>query len=150
MNKKLISRASEILELRAIGGYVEGKTGYYSSVALIDLDGYPSISTISISKADGIRTLYYITSIDSNAVKRIQKDNRGCVNLNSDLYHISLVGTFEVLTDLPTKKEMWYDGAQEHFSGPEDPNLCILRFTTERYNILIMENDDYEFDAGKL
>ena len=39
---------------------------------------------------------------------------------------------------------------KEHFFGPEDPDLCILRFTTERYNILIMENDEYEFDTGKL
>ena len=150
MNKKLISRAGEIIKSRAIGDYIEGNTGYYSSVALIDFDGFPTISTISISKADGIKTLFYITSLDSNAVKRIQKNNRACVNINSDLYHISLVGTFEVFTDLQTKQDMWYDGAKEHFSGPDDPNLCILRFTTERYNILIMENDDYEFDAGNI
>ena len=150
MNTKLITRAGEIISSRALGNYAEGNSGYYSSLALIDFDGYPTVSTLSISKADGVRTLYYITSLDSNAAKRAKNNNRASVCINADLYHISLVGTIEVLTDLPTKNEMWYSGAEEHFSGPDDPNLCILRFTTERYNILIMENDDYDFEVGKI
>ena len=151
MNKNLITRAEEILASRAIGGgYVEGKTGYFSSIAQIDLDDYPTITTMSFSKADGIRSLSYCTTLDSNAAKRAQKNNRACVNVNSDLYHISLVGTLEILTDPAVKKEMWYTGCEEHFSGPDDPNMCVLHFTTERYNILIMENDDYDFDVGRL
>ena len=33
---------------------------------------------------------------------------------------------------------MWIDGFCEvHWSGPEDVNYCILKFTTERYNLWI-------------
>ena len=150
MNDKLISRASEILASRAIGDYVEGNTGYYSTLALIDFDGYPTTTTISFSKSEGIRSLAFCTSLESNAAKRAQKNNRASVCVNSDGYHISLVGTIEILTDLPTKQEMWYGGLEEYFTGPEDPNFCVLRFTTERYNILIFELGEEEFDTGKL
>ena len=36
---------------------------------------------------------------------------------------------------------MWYEGFTNHFSGPEDPNFCVLRFNTERYNLLIDWNE---------
>ena len=32
---------------------------------------------------------------------------------------------------------MWYEGLKNHFSGPDDPNYCVLRFKTERYNLMI-------------
>ncbi|GHU96474.1 hypothetical protein FACS1894208_11130 [Clostridia bacterium] len=41
------------------------------------------------------------------------------------------------MTDLAVKQEMWYDGLEEHFSGADDPNFCVLRFVTNRYNLLV-------------
>jgi general stress protein 26 len=41
------------------------------------------------------------------------------------------------LTDPDVKKEMWYGGLANHFNGPEDPNYCVLRFKTQRYNLLV-------------
>lgn len=35
------------------------------------------------------------------------------------------------------KQEMWYEGLKNHFRGPDDPNYCVLRFHTERYNLLV-------------
>jgi general stress protein 26 len=32
---------------------------------------------------------------------------------------------------------MWYPGLEQNFSGPDDPDYCVLRFETERYNLLI-------------
>ena len=116
-------------------GYIGGGMEGYCALALIDEDGYPSASTLSISKADGIRWITFLSGLDSNKVKRINKCNRGSVCLNSTKYNITLVGTLEVLTDSTMKKEMWQEPLRGIYSGPEDPVYCVIRFHTERYNI---------------
>ena len=56
------------------------------------------------------------------------------------------LGTIEILTDAEIKKDMWYKGLENHFNGPEDPNYCVLRFKTNRYNLLI----DWKEVSGNL
>ncbi len=106
-------------------------------LALMDLDGYPTASTITASKADGINWITFCTGLGGTRTNRINKCNRASVCFNDDDYNITLIGTMEILTDLEVKGEMWYEGLTNHFSGPEDPNYCVLRFKTERYNLLI-------------
>ena len=139
MNEKIILKAGEI---------VEQNTGErtYCELALIDLEGYPTVSTITVSKADGINWLTFCTGIGSDKANRIKKCNRASVCFNSDEYNITLVGTMDIITDPDVKNEMWYGGLSNHFSGPEDPNYCVLRFKTERYNLLV----DWKEAKGRL
>ncbi len=134
MDKEIIKKAGEI---------VEKNTGEltYCVLSLIDLDGYPTASTITASKAEGIKWITFCTGLGGTRTNRISKNNRASVCLNSDDYNITLVGTIDILTDLEIKKEMWYEGLTNHFSGPEDPNFCVLRFNTERYNLFIDWNE---------
>jgi general stress protein 26 len=132
MNEEIIARAGEIVASKTGGGN-EG----YCVLALIDNDGFPTTSTISASKADGINWITFCTGIGSNKTKRIEKCNRASVCFDSIDHNITLVGTIEVLTDPQIKKEMWYKGLENHFNGPEDPNYCVLRFRTNRYNLLV-------------
>ncbi|MCL2422000.1 MAG: pyridoxamine 5'-phosphate oxidase family protein, partial [Defluviitaleaceae bacterium] len=69
--------------------------------------------------------------------KRIQRDNRAAVCFESGSYSITLKGRLEILTDAETKHENWYSGIEDHFSGPDDPNYCVLRFTTEKYSLFV-------------
>lgn len=130
MNEEIISRAGEI---------VAQNTGErtYCALALIDLDGYPTVSTITASKADGINWLTFCTGLGSDKTDRIIKCNNASVCFNSNEYNITLVGTIDIITDQDVKKEMWYGGLVNHFSGPQDPIYCVLRFKTERYNLLV-------------
>lgn len=132
MNEEIIARAAEIVAKKTGGGN-EG----YCVLTLIDNDGYPTASTISASKADGINWITFGTGLGSNKTNRIEKCNRASVCFNAVDHNITLVGTIEILTDPDIKKEMWYNGLENHFSGPEDPNYCVLRFKTERYNLLV-------------
>jgi hypothetical protein len=59
---------------------------------------------------------------------------------------ITLRGRLEILTDAKTKQENWYSGLESHFSGADDPNYCVLQFTTERYKLFI----DWEETEGGL
>lgn len=132
MNTEIIAKANKIIEEKTVGGD-EG----FCALTLIDLDDYPTTSTISVSKADGINWLTFCTGFGSDKTKRIERCNKASVCFNSVNHNITLVGTIEVLTDAEMKKEMWYHGLENHFSGPEDPNYCVLRFTTNRYNLFV-------------
>ncbi len=130
MNKEIITKAGEIIEKNT------GESTF-CVLALIDLDGYPTVSTISALKADGINWITFCTGFGGTRTTRINNCNRASVCFNAMDYNITLVGTIEIMTDLHVKKEMWYEGLTNHFSGPEDPNYCVLLFKTERYNLLI-------------
>jgi general stress protein 26 len=113
-------------------------------LALIDTDGYPTASTITVSKTEGIKWLTFVVNFNSNKSKRVNQNNRASVcftslpkNSTDPLYNITLVGKIEVITDQKIKEEMWWDDCNEHFSGTNDPNYCVLKFTTERYNLFI-------------
>lgn len=139
MNKEIIARAGEIIEKNT------GEASY-CVLALIDSEGYPSASTISASKADGINWITFCTGISGTRPARINNCNRASVCFNGSDYNITLVGTMEVLTDSEIKKEMWYDGLSNHFTGPEDSSYCVLRFKTKRYNLLV----DWKEARGRL
>ncbi len=131
MSKELILKAEEIVAQNT-------RDDSYCVLALIDAKGYPTASTITVSKAKGIERLTFCTGVESNKAKRIANSNRASVCFNKDgAYNVSLVGTIEIITDPDVKKEMWYDGLVNHFSGPADPNYCVLQFITERYNLLV-------------
>jgi len=133
MSQKIIDRATSV-----IAGKAKGGNHGCCVLALIDEDGYPTASTLSVSKAEGIREVTFCTGLDSNKAARIRASNRASVCFSSEEYNITLVGTIEVLTDSETKKEMWYDGCEEYFpGGTEDPNYCVLRFRTKRYSLFL-------------
>ena len=140
MNQDVIKKASEIIASKAnyVGGGMEG----YAVLALIDEDGYPSASALTIAKADGINWLTFATSPDSNKAKRIAKNMRASVCVASSSYNITLVGTIEVVDDINTKKETWFEPMSHMWSGPEDPNFYLIRFKTERYNIFVVEGEE--------
>jgi len=141
MNQEIIKRAGEVIASKAnyIGGGMEG----HAVLALIDENGYPTASTLTIAKADGINWLTFCTSPDSNKIKRILKNGQASVCLGTREYNITLVGTVEVVTDAKTKKDNWLepmnDGA--HWSGPDDPNFCVIKFSTQRYNLYFASDD---------
>jgi general stress protein 26 len=142
MNQELISMAEKIIMSKTdyIGDGMEG----YCVLALMDEEGYPSASTLSISKADGIKWLTFLSGLKSNKVKRINQCNRGSVCINSSTFNITLVGILEVLTDPDTKREMWQAPLRSMYSGPDDPEYCVIRFHTKRYHIFFADGGSEE------
>ena len=140
MHQDLIKKASEIIEAKK--DYPNDGMDGYAVVSLIDENGYPTSSTMSISKADGISWLTFLSDADGTKAKRIAKSNKACVCLASGEYHISLTGTMAVITDNETKKANWQDAIVEHFNANwDDPGWAVLRFTTEHYNLFFAADD---------
>ena len=146
MSQETIRQANDIINAKT--GYVGGGMEGYAALSLIDEEGYPTTSTLTIVKADGIKWLTFATSPDDNKAKRIEKCSRASVCINSSEYNITLVGTIEIVTDMEIKKDMWLEpmNGSEHWTGYDDPNFCVLRFTTERYNLYV----GYEEARGNL
>ena len=141
MNEKLITRAEEIIAEKT-----RDKSTAHCTLAQIDLDGFPTAATITASRAKGIGQIFFCSGLPSNWAKRAQNDNRASICFNSAEYNITLVGILEIVTDPETKKDMWYDAMSNHFSGPEDSQYCVLRFTTQRYSLLV----DWQEGRGAL
>ena len=130
MSQEIIERAGEIISRQT------GSKGH-CVLALLDEAGCPTASTISPAQAEGIRQITFCTGLCGNSAKRSKQCPRACVCFSTAEYNISLVGSIEVLTDEATRHATWYEGLEHHFSGPDDPNFCVLRFKTERYNLLV-------------
>ncbi len=145
MNTKVIAKANEIVNGKS--GFIGGGMDGWVSLALIDDNGYPVITTISIAKANGINWLTFVPGSGRNSVKRASKCNRACVCINSRYYHISLVGTVDILTDANSKKDNWMEPLKEYWNGPEEADYCVLRFTTEQYTIYLIDKD---FENGEI
>ena len=146
MNQEIIEKAEAIINSKT--GYIGDGMEGYAALSLIDENGYPTTSTLTIVKADGIKWLTFATSPVRNSFQRAVKCNRASVCINSSEYSITLVGTIEIVTDMETKKDMWLErmNNSEHWTGYDDSNFCILRFNTERYSLFV----DYEEVAGIL
>jgi len=132
MNAKLFEKANEMI-----------KTFKYASFGVIDESGYPSVSAISLQNPDNISELYFTTTMDSNKVKRLQKNNKASINCYTSMNNITLVGEAEIFSDQETKSKYWQDwvelGSDIYSSGVSDPNYCFVRFTTKRVALWIDE-----------
>jgi general stress protein 26 len=146
MNDLLLEKAKEIINKCTAHTRDSGLT-FDWTMALTDEFGYPSASMISASRADGTNWITFCTGVNANKPNRIRKDPRACIYLfeSKSFTGISLIGKVELLTDLETKKQMWYEELGDHFKSAEDENLCVLMFKPERYNIFI----DYQNISGE-
>ena len=145
MNEKAIARAEEIIKSKT----AEVNMGAGVTLSLLDHEGYPTTSTLSISKAEGIRQLTFTVALDSNKAKRAKANSRASVCIFGDdfeggaYYNITLVGDVEILTDPEIKKAAWYQGLECHFpGGADDPNYCVIKFVTKRYNLWVDVEED--------
>lgn len=137
MSEQLIKKASTIIYERS-GKQAGTNTPSFCSLAVVDSNGYPHITTITTSKSDGIKTIYLCTGLNSKVIERIKNSNKTSICFNSNEYTFTLDGTAEIVIDSSIKEEMWYDGLKNHFKeGASDPNYCVIKFNTHNYSLLI-------------
>ncbi len=129
LQEQLVQKAAGIIQSHC-------NEGGYCALTLMDTDDRPTTTTITPSKAEGIRWITFCTGFGTRT-ERIQLCKDACVCFNSPEYHISLKGSMEVITDPDVKREMWYDGMANHYDSPEDPGYVVLKFTADSYNLFI-------------
>lgn len=111
--------------------------GTYCILSQKELDGTLTSSPITAAKINGMEEVFFGTGLGSNKVARITADPRVSVCFASDDGYVTLNGIMEVLIDPKVKKAVWYEGLENHFTGPEDAGYCVLRLTTREYKMMI-------------
>lgn len=97
----------------------------------VTTDGYPRALAVSVARLDGIKSIWFATSLSSQKVNNFALNPKAgvCAVRYGDC--LSLVGNIMVLTDSATKQSCWRDELQRFFpQGPLDPDFCVLHFRT--------------------
>jgi len=79
-------------------------------------------------------SLYVNTFAQSRKVGQIKENPNVHVIVGGSMEdmsraYVNIVATAEVLDDIETKKTFWFDELKKYFSGPDDPNLVVLKIT---------------------
>ena len=110
----------------------------HAVMAVIDENGYPSASAVTIEQSTGITDVLFSAGVSGNKVIRIAKNNKGSVCIVvGDTTNITLVGTLTVHTDIETKRKVWDGKWDGMWSGPEDEDYCVISIKTERYSLWV-------------
>lgn len=119
--QELITEAEKLLDRNA--------TSY---LATIDEQGCPAIRGMMIARHEGIKTVWYTSYTSSRKVGNLAANDRACVyvwDTAEKLKALALTGTAQVVTDPEVKRALWDDSALIYYSGPDDPEYCVIRFT---------------------
>ena len=143
MNEKLFKKANYMI-----------RNFEYASFGVIDENEYPSASVVSLQNPETITELYLTTTMDSNKVRRLQKNNKASINCYTTMNNITLVGEAEIFFDEETKNKYWQNwvslGCDIYPDGVTDPNYCIIKFTTKRVSLWIDdEGGEFTLDAKR-
>lgn len=119
-------------------------------VGIVDKQGYPNVATRSIIQPNNIYYCYFSTNTSGNLATSIMNNNKGSVCIREDNNNVTLVGTFEIITDMNIKKELWIDWFINYYKqGVKDPEYCIIKFTCERVSLWI-DNEYIRFSLEEI
>ena len=125
--------------LDVIEGSQQPKTG---ALATVNERGRPCVRIMTFKHESLI--LYSVTSLKSKKVAHMRNNpfvsiemSRNITRLDSD--YIVAEAKAEIITDDKVKKHFWDETLSVYFSGPEDPDYCILKFTPETIDYMGLE-----------
>jgi len=129
MHTKLLEKAKQMIQ-----------TCENAAFGVIDEQGYPSVSAISLCEPKCVSELYFTTTLDSNKCKRLQKTNKASICYYTEANNLTLVGEADIITDQEMKRKCWQDWFIHIYPGGDtDPNYCVIKFTTKRVSLWIDE-----------
>ena len=114
-------------------------------------DGQPWVRYV-MTHGTGDLTLYVNTFAQSRKVAQIKADPNVHVILGAnpedmEQPYLNIAATAEVLDDAETRKRFWSDELKAYFSGPDDPNLVVLKITPSMIELMSpgkMQPDVYQ------
>jgi general stress protein 26 len=82
---------------------------------------------------DDLKTVWFSTNTSSRKVGQIQNDPRACIYFvdNAHFKGLRLIGKAEILLDPASKRKLWQPWFEQYYTGPEDPDYAMVRFTTD-------------------
>lgn len=98
--------------------------------ASITENGKPWVRYV-VGKVDNQLVFRFCTFIGSRKVGQIRKNpnvhiSLGAKDLETAKHWIQVEGRAEVTTDKTERESFWFDQLKNYYSGPDDPNYCII------------------------
>jgi general stress protein 26 len=98
--------------------------------ASITEDGKPWVRYV-VGKADDKLVFRFCTHIGSRKIGQIKKNpnvhiSLGAKDLETAKHYIQVEGRAEVTTSKAERESFWFPQLKNYFSGPDDPNYCII------------------------
>ncbi len=89
-------------------------------------------------------TLFFMTNINSNKISQIKNNNNVCIYyFNPETRHsMTLFGIAEIIVSQEEKSKFWNDSWKNFgYSGKDDKNYCIIKFTPKQYKFYISDKE---------
>jgi general stress protein 26 len=86
---------------------------------------------MSVAHVEDDGVLWFFTSVTSGKVDELATDRRALVSLAETDKYVVLNGEMELVRDPVKARALWKEPFRVWFSGPDDPNLMLLRFQPE-------------------
>jgi general stress protein 26 len=110
-----------------------------ASLATVTEEGRPWVRYV-MATADATLTIRVATFLSSRKVRHIRRHPEvhlaaGAASLATAGNYVQVEGRAEVLTDEAERHAVWREQYRAYFSGPDDPELCVLRITPARIEL---------------
>ncbi|GBE04809.1 MAG TPA: hypothetical protein ENG80_02360 [Nitrospirae bacterium] len=114
------------------------------NVATITEDGKPWVRYV-MGKTDNDLVMRFCTHMSSRKVPQIRKNpnvhiSLGVSSLETARNWVQVQGTAEVSTDKAERDAFWFDELNNYFSGPDDPDYCVVIIRPSRIELGTMGN----------
>ena len=119
-----------------------------AAFATVTPEGKPWVRYV-VPRADEELTLTFATFLDSRKVAQVKKNpevhlTTGVSNLETARQYVQVQGLAEVVTDDSERTAYWQDHLKVYFTGPDDPNYCLMVIKPYRIELVSMTGQDPE------
>ncbi|MBI4697872.1 MAG: pyridoxamine 5'-phosphate oxidase family protein [Nitrospirae bacterium] len=114
------------------------------NIATITEDNKPWVRYV-MGKADGELVFRFCTHTGSRKVPQIRKNpnvhiSLGVKDLETARHWLQVQGAAEISLDRKERHSFWFDELKNYFSGPDDPDYCIVIIRPARIEFGTMGN----------
>jgi general stress protein 26 len=107
-----------------------------ASLATLSEEGKPWVRYV-VTMGDKDLTLRFTSYLDSRKVAQMKKNPEvhltcGANSLESEDSYLQIQGRAEVATDETERRGFWREDLKRYFSGPDDPNYCVVKVAPYR------------------
>ena len=107
----------------------------YPMLVTWDRGGQPAIRAMTTIEHEGLRTIWFATSVSSRKIEHLRRNPSAMVYIVDSQTEsaVTLEGTAQLVQDEQAKQRYWRRGFERWFGGGyDDPRYCLLRFDTQR------------------
>ena len=118
------------------------KTPQLMPVATTTEDGNPWVRYVTGFGGEDL-TIRFVTSLQTRKVAHIKRNPEvhmtcGAKDMESTKNYVQIAGRAEVTTDEQERHSLWNDNLKAYFSGPDDPNYCVVIVKPYRIELMGM------------